>query len=152
MMGYREDGTCPMLKAGKCSVYQHRPQTCRDYDCRIFAAAGIDAGGADKSVINDRVRAWRFTYPTDEDRRVHDAVKAAAVFIREHRPDFPGGRAPTAPTGIAVLALKVYRLFLDPELGNKSNATLAMAIIKASGAFDAGISECAPVPYSSPPR
>jgi uncharacterized protein len=152
MMGYRADGTCPMLNAGKCSVYQHRPQTCRDYDCRIFAAAGIDAGGADKSIINDRVRAWRFTYPSDEDRRVHEAVQAAATFIREHRADFPGGRAPTAPTGVAVLALKVYGLFLDPDLRMKSNATIAMSIIKASGAFDAGVNDSLPALYNSPPR
>jgi Fe-S-cluster containining protein len=136
MMGYLDDGKCPMLKAGKCSVYAHRPQTCRDYDCRIFAAAGIDAGGADKSVINNRVRAWRFTYPRQEDRRLHEAVKAAASFIREHRADFPGGRAPTAPTGIAVLALKAYPVFLDPQLGARSPDDIAMSIIKASGEFD----------------
>jgi Fe-S-cluster containining protein len=137
MMGYLDNGACPMLADGKCSIYQHRPQTCRDYDCRIFAAAGIDAGGADKSVINSRVRAWRFTYPTDADRRLHDAVKAAASFIREHRADFPGSRAPTAPTGIAVLAIKVYALFLDPQLAERSNADIALSIIKASGDFDA---------------
>lgn len=135
-MGYLEDGKCPMLKAGKCAVYAHRPQTCRDYDCRIFAAAGIDAGGADKHAINTRVRAWRFTYPTAEDRRLHDAVQAAAAFIRDHRADFPGGRAPTAPTGIAVLALKAYAIFLDPQLGARSPDNVAMSIIKASGDFD----------------
>lgn len=136
MMGYLEDGKCPMLKSGKCSVYAHRPQTCRDYDCRIFAAAGIDAGGSDKSVINNRVRAWRFTYPTAQDHELHEAVKAAAVFIREHRADFPGGRAPTAPTGIAVLALKAYAVFLDPQLAARSPDNIAMSIIKASGEFD----------------
>jgi hypothetical protein len=138
MMGYLPDGECPMLSSGKCSIYQHRPQTCRDYDCRIFAAAGIDAGGSDKSVINTRVRAWRFSYPTQRDRQLHDAVLAAATFIREHRADFPGGRAPTAPTGIAVLAIKVYNVFLDPQPAARSNAEIAMAIIKASGEFDAG--------------
>jgi uncharacterized protein len=138
MMGYGADGACPMLVSRQCSIYAHRPQTCRDYDCRIFAAAGIDAGGADKSVINDRVRAWRFSYASDADRRSHEAVKAAATFIQSHRADFPGGRAPTAPTGIAVLALKVYALFLDPRLHERSNAEIALAIIKASGSFDAG--------------
>ena len=49
------DGTCPMLGCGQCTIYRQRPQTCRDYDCRVFAAAGIDAGGADKAVINRRV-------------------------------------------------------------------------------------------------
>jgi len=149
MMGYREDGTCPMLSAGRCSIYLHRPQTCRDYDCRIFAAAGIDAGGPDKSVINNRVRSWRFAYATAADREAHEAVQAAATFIRKHRADFPGGRAPTAPTGIAVLAVKTYRVFLDPELGTRSPTSIAMSIIKASGAFDAGIDD---VPQHSPSR
>ncbi len=74
------NGHCPMLQEGRCSIYRHRPQTCLDYDCRIFAAAGIDAGGADKTVINQRVRAWRFTYPTQEDELAHRAVRAAASF------------------------------------------------------------------------
>src|SRR5688572_16095110 len=58
-----ENGLCPMLDDGKCSIYSVRPQTCLDYDCRIFAASGIDAGGEDKAVINKRVREWRFSYP-----------------------------------------------------------------------------------------
>jgi Fe-S-cluster containining protein len=137
MMGYREDGTCPMLNTGKCSIYQQRPQTCRDYDCRVFAAAGIDAGGADKHVINKRVHEWRFTYATDADRLAHNAVLAAATFIKNKRASFPGGRAPTAPTGIAVLAIKVYPLFLSSDSPSRSEADTATAIIKASGEFDA---------------
>jgi Fe-S-cluster containining protein len=137
MMGYREDGTCPMLSAGKCTIYAHRPQTCRDYDCRIFAAAGMNAGGPDKHVINNRVNAWRFSYPTEEDRQAHDAVLSAAAFIREKKSCFPGGRAPTAPTGIAVLAIKTYTVFLDADWRSKSDTDIAMEIVKASGEFDA---------------
>ena len=59
----RADGTCRMLESGRCTIYADRPQTCLDYDCRVFAAAGIDAGGEDKAVINRRVRAWQFDYP-----------------------------------------------------------------------------------------
>ncbi|MFL6575322.1 MAG: YkgJ family cysteine cluster protein [Povalibacter sp.] len=136
MMGYLEDGTCPMLKAGKCSVYEHRPQTCRDYDCRIFAAAGIDAGGPEKHVINKRIHEWSFSYPSDTDQRAHEAVLAAAAFIRENKSSFPGGRAPTAPTGIAVLAIKVYKLFLDPHVRSRPATETALAIIQASGEFD----------------
>lgn len=136
LMGYREDGTCPMLHAGKCSIYADRPQTCRDYDCRIFAAAGIDAGGEDKHVINRRVRAWRFAYPTAAEREAHDAIRKAAAFIRDEKASFPGGRAPTSPTGIAVLALKVYAVFLDPALQAKPAADIATAIIAASREFD----------------
>ncbi len=137
LMGYREDGTCPMLSDNKCTIYGQRPQTCRDYDCRVFAAAGIDAGGHDKVVINRRVHAWRFTYPSAEDHAAHAAVKAAAAFISTRRDSFPGSRAPTAPTGIAVLALKVYSVFRDPAVARKPDAEVAMAIIAAVREFDA---------------
>ena len=136
LMGYREDGTCPMLSDNKCTIYAKRPQTCRDYDCRVFAAAGIDAGGDDKIVINRRVHAWRFTYPSAADVAAHAAVKAAAAFISTRRDSFPGGRAPTAPTGIAVLALKVYPVFMDPAVSGKTDTDIALAVIAASRAFD----------------
>lgn len=136
VMGYREDGTCPMLHERKCSIYAHRPQTCRDYDCRVFAAAGMDAGGPDKGVINERVHAWRFTYPTQADRDAHRAVTAAATFIRERRADFPQGRAPTAPTGIAVLAVKVYEVFLDERVHERPATEIAAAIVATAQAFD----------------
>lgn len=138
MMGYRADGTCPMLHERKCKIYHQRPQTCRDYDCRIFAAAGIEAGGPQKAVINDRVQRWRFTYPTHADRLAHDAVLTAATFIRTRKDSFPGGRAPTAPTGIAVLAIKAYTIFLDPQSSTSDDASLAKAIVEASRAFDEG--------------
>ncbi len=137
MLGYSRDGTCHMLHAGQCSIYSQRPQTCRDYDCRIFAAAGIDAGDAGKAVINRRVREWRFTYDTEADRAAHRAVRSAAAFIQMQRADFPGGRAPTAPTGIAVLAIKTYAVFLDTDIQARSEVEIAYAIIHASGEFDA---------------
>jgi uncharacterized protein len=137
MMGYLEDGTCPMLSAGKCTIYEHRPQTCRDYDCRVFAAAGLDAGGPDKHVINKRVREWRFTFESDADRAAHRAIQVAAAFIRSKRDSFPGGRAPTAPTGVAVLAAKTYKVFLRDDVDCESDEETAMRIVKASGEFDA---------------
>jgi len=130
------DGTCPMLDGGRCSIYRERPQTCLDYDCRVFAAAGIDAGGADKAVINRRVREWRFTYPTEADRLAHSAVRAAATFIRERQTSFRS-RIPTAPMGVAVLAIKVYAVFLDPTLRMKSDLEIANVIIDAGRKFDA---------------
>ena len=132
------DGTCPMLDGGRCSIYRERPQTCLDYDCRIFAAAGIDAGGADKAVINRRVHEWRFTYPTEADRLAHSAVRAAATFIRERQTSFRS-RIPTAPMGVAVLAIKAFAVFLDPLLQMKSDLEIANAIIDASREFDASV-------------
>jgi hypothetical protein len=140
------DGTCPMLSAGKCSIYEDRPQTCLDYDCRVFAAAGLEAGGADKAIINRRVRRWRFTYPGDGDRKAHDAVLAAAAFIRQRHASFPANRAPTASSGIAVLAIKAYVVFLEAGVEARSDSELAAAIVEASRAFDAGL------PRSSPER
>jgi Fe-S-cluster containining protein len=142
MMRYHENGLCPMLEDSKCTIYSARPQTCRDYDCRIFAAAGIDAGDADKDVINRRVRAWRFSYPTDADRAAHEAVLGASAFIKAKHDCFPGGRAPTAPTGIAVLAIKSYAVFLEggSPAGERarSDRETANAIVDASRQFDAG--------------
>ncbi len=127
-----------MLCAGKCTIYEDRPQTCLDYDCRIFAAAGLEAGGADKVVINRRVRQWRFTYPTRADREAHDAVLAAASFISHRRPSFPANRVPVAPTGIAVLAIKVYSVFLEERAESQTDAALATAILDCALAFDSG--------------
>jgi uncharacterized protein len=142
MMRYGENGFCPMLEDRKCTIYSVRPQTCRDYDCRIFAAAGLDAGGPEKDVINRRVRAWRFTYPTDADRTAHRAVLAASAFIQAKRDCFPGGRAPTAPMGIAVLAIKSYAVFLEASPGSgeptRTDFETAASIVDASRQFDAG--------------
>jgi hypothetical protein len=132
------DGLCPMQHEGACSIYACRPQTCRDYDCRIFAAAGVAAGGDDRSVINQRVRAWRFDYPGAADRAAAAAVQSAASFIQTQGRHFPGGRGPTSPTGIAVLAVKAYTVFLDEAGLPQAPAQTARCIIEASRAFDSG--------------
>ena len=42
LLGYDRRGRCPMLSAAEtCSIYDDRPLTCRVYDCRVFAAAGV---------------------------------------------------------------------------------------------------------------
>ena len=40
VLGYDEHGRCPMLGDHGCTIYEHRPRTCRTYDCRVFAATG----------------------------------------------------------------------------------------------------------------
>lgn len=137
MMIAREDGTCPMFRSGLCTIYDARPQTCRDYDCRVFAAAGIAAGGPERTVINRRVNEWRFSYANEDERRQHAAVRAAAAFIRDKAEVFPA-RVPNTPTGIAVLAIKTYPVFLRPDLGAQSDAQIADAILATCRAFDAG--------------
>lgn len=138
MMRYLSSGLCPMLADRKCTIYEVRPQTCRDYDCRVFAAAGIDAGTADKHVINERIRAWRFKFDSPSDAATIEAIRAATSFIRDHSADFPNGAGPKAPTGIAVLAVKAYTVFLDSSIGTRPPSAIAQAIVDASRAFDRG--------------
>lgn len=136
LMGYRPNGHCPMFAGQGCSVYATRPQTCRDYDCRVFAAAGIDAGGSDKDTINRRVRAWTFTYTDDAEREAHAAVRQAALFIQANRQLFPAGFVPATPMGLAVLSIKVCGIFASVGRAPRSGAELASAIVEASRTFD----------------
>jgi hypothetical protein len=137
-VGPLPNGLCPMLDDGKCTIYSDRPQTCLDYDCRIFAAAGIDAGGEDKFVINKRVREWRFSYPEQSDLQEHEAVRTAAAFIRDRR-DIFNVRVPAGPMGIAVFAIKAYAVFLDADIALKSDADVARAIVDAARSFDSSV-------------
>jgi len=145
LLGYDKKGRCPLLIKGACSIYEHRPLTCRNYDCRIFTAAGITAGGDDKARINQRAACWKFSYPTQVARDEHAAVKAAARFIREHAACFPNGNIPTNPSQLAILAIKVYDVFLQKEgvarnaVRPSTDADVADAIVEASRKFDAVI-------------
>jgi uncharacterized protein len=114
VMGYDERGHCPMLIDDRCSIYEHRPRTCRTYDCRVFPAAAIEP--ADHQVaITLRTRRWRFGYPAPSDRVRHDAVRAAAAFLDEHRAALPSGAVPTNPTQLAVLAIEIHDAFLQHD-------------------------------------
>jgi Fe-S-cluster containining protein len=113
LLGYDERGHCPMLVDNQCSIYDHRPRTCRTYDCRIFPAAGLDVDDDDdKALIARQARRWRFTYSTRSDRERHDAVRAAATFLDEHSDLLPDGGAPTTVTRLALLAIDTYDVFL----------------------------------------
>jgi hypothetical protein len=136
ILGYRPDGTCAMFMGNECSIYPRRPQACRSYDCRVLAAAGLMAGGDEKSRINDRVRTWRFSYGDADAMVAHRAVKQAATFIATQAHAFPNARAPTNPGDIAVLALKVHRVFMDPALAGWTDQQIAGAIVASSSLFE----------------
>jgi len=113
LMGYDEHGRCPMLVDNRCSIYEHRPRTCRTYDCRVFPAAGVEVDDEPKALIAQRVRRWRFDYPTPDDRARHDAVKAAAVFVRAHCAELPEESLPANSTQLAVLATQIHDAFIE---------------------------------------
>jgi hypothetical protein len=115
VMGYGEHGHCPMFTDGECSIYEHRPETCRTYDCRVFPAAGVDPGVDGKPLIARQARRWRFTFATDIDRERRGAVEAAAAFIREHPDRAPRGVAPSNSTQLAVLAVETHDAFREGQ-------------------------------------
>ena len=113
LMGYSDKGHCPMLVDNECSIYEYRPQTCRDYDCRIFAATGVPVDPLTQAEIADRVKAWVFDYESDESRQEHRIVKEAAAFLQKNRDLFPQGSLPSYPVQLAALTIRVYRIFSD---------------------------------------
>jgi uncharacterized protein len=106
LMGHDERGHCPMLREGRCTIYAHRPRTCRTYDCRVFAASGITP---DDALIAARAARWRFDECTPEDARLHESVRRTAVAIRERPQSLPDGvRPPATATQLAVLAVELH--------------------------------------------
>jgi Fe-S-cluster containining protein len=98
VLRHDEAGRCSQLVAGRCSIYAHRPRACRTYDCRVFAAAGVQP---DKPRIAAAAQRWRFTYTSAQSRKHHDDVRTAAVLL-----GFPGGlTAPVSPTQRALAAV-----------------------------------------------
>lgn len=107
VLGYDERGQCPMLADDRCSIYAHRPRTCRTYDCRVFPAAGVAPD--DKPLIVERATRWQFHHADEASGARHDEVRAAAAFLREH----DEVAASSSPTRLAVAAVQVHELFRD---------------------------------------
>ncbi|MGZ4740080.1 MAG: YkgJ family cysteine cluster protein, partial [Ilumatobacteraceae bacterium] len=113
LLGHDERGHCPMLIDNRCSIYEHRPVTCRTYDCRIFPATALSVDGEDKVLIAQQAQRWRFSFPTQAQHDQHDAVRAAASYLRDH-PDVAPSAAGNA-TQLAVLAVEVHEAFLGSD-------------------------------------
>lgn len=133
LMGYDDQGRCPMLVDGECSIYKDRPQACRDYDCRVFAATGVAVDDWTQGEIAGRVKEWAFDYDSEGSSEEHRIVREAAAFLQEHRDLFPPGRLPSYPVQLAVVAVMVYRLFANMTAkGHRaSDADIAQAMVSA---------------------
>ena len=127
LMGYDAAGRCPMLVDGRCSIYAHRPRTCRTYDCRVFAAAGVDAADDGKPAIADRARRWRFEVSTDDERARLLAIRAAAEFVRRRERELPAGTVPPTSTHLAVLAVEIHETFLGDASAPRQPAVTEVA-------------------------
>ena len=143
-----------MLSGGRCSIYEHRPLTCRTYDCRVFPAAGI---AADRDLITRRTRRWKFGHPAEDDHVQHAAVQAAARFARERAECFPGGAAPRELVEVALFAVKVCEVFLGSgdapgvRASAPSDRDLARTVMEVNERFAAAWA-AAPAPPGGPRR
>ena len=106
VMGYDERGHCPMFVDGACSIYEHRPRTCRTYDCRVFPAAGLEPDHDGRAKIAEQVRRWRFDFPEPVDETLQSAVRAAAAYLRANA-NLLGGAVPSNSTQLAFLAVEL---------------------------------------------
>jgi len=84
LLGYDERGCCPLFVDGKCSIYAHRPRTCRTYDCRVFPAAAIVPGSQER--VAEQAARWRFRYASEESRALHARMKEAAELLSSENP------------------------------------------------------------------
>ncbi len=115
LMGFNEHGQCPMLVDGQCSIYADRPSACRTYDCRVFAAADIEAGGAEKAEVNERVLRWQFTYADTQSQLAHAAVSKLAQLVQDCAEVFIAADAkvdPEAASPIARFAIEQHAQLL----------------------------------------
>lgn len=108
LLGYTEEGACPVLVGGRCTIYGDRPLVCRTYDCRLYAATGVEP---DRAEIAAQVRRWRFDYPEAEDRELQEAVLAAVRFVRRTPSCLPSEAARRQPIRVATLAAVTHELF-----------------------------------------
>jgi hypothetical protein len=117
LLGYDENGHCPMLVDDRCSIYEHRPRACRTYDCRVLAAAGLALDDDVPPPIARQAGRWRFAFPSDTDHVQHEALGAAATFLQEHEELLIEAAVPRNPTQRAVLAVRLHDRFSghDPD-------------------------------------
>lgn len=133
LIGLTKTGKCSMLKNKQCSIYTLRPQACRDYDCRLFAAANLNSGITE---IDRAVKRWRFHYRNSSAKATHLAIKTAASFVITHSNDFPEGKFPTRPDEIAIISIKAHNIFKNPTHSEKPREELISEYIYACRYFD----------------
>lgn len=144
LMGYSDQGCCPMLAGGNCSIYEDRPRTCRDFDCRIFAATGISLDPQTQPEIAQRVSEWVFRYEDEQSREEHENLMAATGFLQQNRELFPHGSLPNYPVQLAVLAVRIFRVYADlaailrKDPSANAKAEITHAILAEMNQLDAG--------------
>jgi hypothetical protein len=115
LLGYDEQGRCPMLTDTGCSIYDDRPRACRRYDCRVITAAGVDVAAEGKPLIAARAARWELAADDAETAKRLDAIRRAAATLGDTSAGWPDGTVPATATGRAVLAVVVHEQFVDGD-------------------------------------
>jgi len=111
----RQDGACIHLGLRGCSVYEHRPSACRQYDCRLYALTSVlDRYDGDKTQP-----MWMFQ-PKSLEGRVFLAAVAMMGQVR-----FLKARHEGSNCSAAEIARQV---FADPALPKVLNAVQTLAV------------------------
>lgn len=113
VMGFDERGHCPMLIDDQCSIYSNRPNTCRTYDCRLFAGCGITPEETHAAVAQKSQR-WQFAYADQAARTAHQALLTAAAFLQSHHTALSVD--PNNRLQLAITALRCQPMFLSNPL------------------------------------
>jgi hypothetical protein len=126
VLPYDERGHCPMLAAGRCSIYEYRPRTCRVYDCRVFAATAVVPDEPSRRAVREQVVRWRFDRTDPADRELGDRLERAGRWIDDHQDDLPEALRAHDSTRRALSAFAIAELFAterdptardDPDTG-----------------------------------
>lgn len=95
-----DHGPCVHLGDRGCTIWAHRPEVCRCYDCRPFGLAGL----MPQSVSGHRTPAWKFELKTPLDRAIVIAARMAALpFVEACLNGTPGPSLTDSSTMAAVL-------------------------------------------------
>jgi Fe-S-cluster containining protein len=144
VLAYDAAGHCAMLVGGVCSIYAHRPRACRTYDCRVLAATETEIDDATKTALMERVQQWRFRHDTERAREQHDAVRAAARYLRDHRDELREAGVPAQDTQLAVLAVEIHAVFVDATGVVEPDVETVTAAVRAAIEASARLSHADP--------
>lgn len=77
VLAHQSDGACVFLENDRCGIHEQRPETCRVFDCRRMAIAGVLP--ATRPHVADRVKQWRIVVEQPRDRELvaqaHDLAR-----------------------------------------------------------------------------
>lgn len=114
VIGFDRAGRCPLLSDSGCTIYDARPATCRDFDCRVFAATGVLPSEPAKVELRRRAERWDFDVSATADRDRLAAMRTAARLLEDH-PECFDPPVDLNATQLALAALHVHDLFLERD-------------------------------------